>query len=609
MKHLLIVALAFWVALTSAIAQNTIQVIPDIPKSLTTDQIQNFNKYLRIPNSRNHQLIQFSKIETSQQDGQLSVNMPGRSQPYTFKAQRVEYLDASNYVWDGERMEGAMLYPDHLILTMTNGLLAGEISIEEHFYRILPVSETYQAMFEMNDEGGGHCGNGLDITGGEAGGGDSEACTMNENVCTINVMIAFTDAAQNAYPNMLVIGRTLIEQVNTAMRRSKIKHRWRLVDVVPVIDPWFDLNPDGEIDQLIGLLSTNSFIRDNRENSNADVVVVLSMGPLFGNTFGIANYLPPTPETACAVVRVDASLGGRLTFTHELGHTLGARHDDEDCCLPARAHQFTSLLTGKTYKSVLHTLELNAQRILNYSNPNVSYFGAPTGEVERNNACVMQNNGCTIANLLPSGNCIFAAKGFFDQECKAQSLFVSVLTGDNFPQTCNMENLFYRFEYSLDGVNYSDGCASEDPFCDIPFGTTLLPDQTVFVRVTISDDLGIVATMFEWFTPNCPYGPVDIDPYHWRPNAVTKVQDTANPTIVEVYPTITPDNIYLKCNTPEPVRVVKIIDVFGKMVQAFVNVEVNNEVAVISLKDVPSGTYFVFAQLGNVPKTFKVVKI
>lgn len=609
MKHLLIVALAFWLALTSAIAQNTIQVIPEMPKSLTTDQTQNFNKYLRIPNSRNHQLIQFGQIETSQHDGQLSVNMPGRSQPYTFKAKRVEYLDANNYVWDGERMEGSMLYPDHLILTMTNGLLAGEISIEEHFYRILPVSENYQAMFEMNEEGGVACGNRLSMTGSEEGGGDAEPCTMNEDVCGINVMIAYTNAAQNAYPHMLAIGRTLIEQVNTAMRRSKIKHRWRLVDVVPVVDPWFDLDADGEIDHLADLLSTSSFIRDNRENSNADVVVVLSMGINFGSVFGIANASPPTPELACAVVKVDAGLGGRLTFTHELGHTLGAQHDNENCCLPARAHQFTSALTGKTYKSVLHTLELNAQRILNYSNPNVSYFGAPTGEVERNNACVMQNNGCSIASLLPSSNCTFAAKGFFDQECKAKSLFVSIITGDNPPQICNMGNLFYRFEYSLDGVNYSDGCDGGDPFCEIPFGAALLPDQTVFVRVTISDGMGIVATMFEWFTPNCPNGPVEIDPGHLRPSTVTKAQGTANPAIVEIYPTITDGNVYLKCNTPEQLRSVKIIDVFGKVVQEFVNFEMVNDALMFSLRDVPGGTYFVFVELGTAQKTFKLVKI
>jgi hypothetical protein len=585
--------------------QNFLEILNETPPNLSTDVEAEYSKCLSIPLSHSHKIVKFGKIEDFQINGIINLKIPQIEKIARFKASRVEYLTPNEYVWVGDRTESDSLnYPDYIILSMSNGLLGGEISYEGEFYRILPVSNEYQVIFKILDEGIENCV----TTTQEPNEGASAPCTMNGDECRINVLITYTNGVKLAYPNMFPIGRMLIEQVNTALRRSNVKHRYKLVNVVPLIDFWVDLDTEAELFQLEDLLSTNTFIADERNNSNADIVVLLSLGENYTLGAGIANVIPSTLSEGCAVVALSYALGPRLTFTHELGHTFGAQHDNDPCCLPARAHKFYSPLTGKSYKTVLHLVETSEQRILNYSNPDVSYIGAATGETERNNACVMQNNGCIVSGLMPPTECFFFVNGNFDSECRSENLAVSVISGDNFPQICDPADLYYRFEYSLDGINFIDDCLTFDPFCEINF-TPPLYSQTVFVRVTISNSTGIVATTFDWFKSKCPYVPVVSDPPQPKPGGNTAANLQPKVSHTKVYPTIALDDITIKYDDSDQIEHIRVYDLFNREVNLDLPLNFGDGISKISLMPCSSGIYFVQIVGKNIRETHKVIKL
>ena len=75
-----------------------------------------------------------------------------------------------------------------------------------------------------------------------------------------------------------------------------------------------------------------------------------------------------------------------FTFTHEFGHLLGAQHARDEPFTPVdlvtdNGYPYAFAWRDGNFKSVLSTTQLTTSRRLNFSNPNISVNGTPTGVI------------------------------------------------------------------------------------------------------------------------------------------------------------------------------------------------------------------------------------
>ncbi len=115
---------------------------------------------------------------------------------------------------------------------------------------------------------------------------------------------------------------------------------------------------------------------------------------------------------------------GASTFAHELGHNMGSRHDwyvDSGVTPSSTGHGYVDIVknfqTIMSYNNRCGVLGKNCARIPYFSNPNVSYGGAPTG------VAAGTNTNCTTGDPLPAVNCDADNKANFDAKSLITSKF------------------------------------------------------------------------------------------------------------------------------------------------------------------------------------------
>ena len=180
--------------------------------------------------------------------------------------------------------------------------------------------------------------------------------------------------------------RPLIEHAladaNEAFENSQIYARIRLVHLGPTNQPEAgntsaDLNrlkspDDGFYDQAHAL----------RSEHGADLVTLIIDAPSssgVGRGNQLSSFSPPSDQIAFSVV-LRRSLVDTYTLAHEIGHNLGANHTPSDQGSPglfpySNGWIFSS--NGSTYRTIM--ARQFGQKIGIFSNPQVSFDGAPTG--------------------------------------------------------------------------------------------------------------------------------------------------------------------------------------------------------------------------------------
>lgn len=409
---------------------------------------------------------------------------------------------------------------------------------------------------------------------------------MGEEQCVTDIVIVYTADAALLYPNMALLGRLFYERTNAAFKRSNVKQRTRLRGVVQWQGEAFP-NLDAHLEEnfLKEKLAENSFfVSQLKYTFDADLVIAITSGANHSLYIGYSGNVPATNFVNGSAVVGVTNISTKYSSTHETGHLFGARHHDDFSHLPAQAHEFDVTYGGSNHH--YYTLMYSGAdiRILNFSNPDVQYLGVPTGTLDRNNACIIQQKGCSVAAILLSQECrirVSAVRG-----CESVALAASLKKDDG---TVCTEAVKWGFDYSYDGITYITGTLTTSPTAVIPFLRAC--PTTVFLRIkAYNSALVSIANTFEWFDPTCPCKP--------DPTAIA-YRDLAHQEAISsnilIYPNPGENEMYLDfSNFQQEVVEIQVTDLQGRLIFADKNLAASDQKKMtIDVKPWRSGLYFI----------------
>jgi len=359
--------------------------------------------------------ITVSNVKTVQEGGILAFGLPSGEQ-LTAQVFRVYQGEENTFVWTGKIGENG----DFISLARNEGGTGGMIKYQDRFYSIHPLDSDNSLFIEsdLSVHEDLVCGN---INQIEAGISASDECGPNTcNNPLIDILVVWTDEAVAwlnglGNPFIIAIYTSLgMESVNIAFANSGIESEVRYSST-----RYSDFNFSTSVDVLLDLveLTNDSTLNSLRNSFSADLVIMMTnQGYLISGSpvFGAINAIGPNQNAAFSLIEISSLISPRWTLAHEVAHFFGARHnrsynvpcppsspncgDDTDIC--AHAWRFDGM-SGNENRTILASLGVSGERILHYSNPDVSFDGSSTGTDDSNNAGHIENSACLISDFFP----------------------------------------------------------------------------------------------------------------------------------------------------------------------------------------------------------------
>jgi hypothetical protein len=200
----------------------------------------------------------------------------------------------------------------------------------------------------------------------------------------IDVMVVYEKAVADRVADMEAYITSLIEASNESYVRSKVPQRLRLVHFQLVTS---GISGSGNLSWL----RSNADIGKLRDKHGADLVAML-LETQSGCGTGYINGAHSITKRSCA-------LGGR-TFTHELGHNMGANHDRDQYESPS-GYNYGYINRTSNWRTIMaYATNCSCPRINNFSNPNVFYNNATTGVANmQDNARMLRSKSLSVSNF------------------------------------------------------------------------------------------------------------------------------------------------------------------------------------------------------------------
>ncbi|MFO8029820.1 MAG: PQQ-binding-like beta-propeller repeat protein [Cyclonatronaceae bacterium] len=295
--------------------------------------------------------------------------------------------------------------------------------------------------------------------------------SSNHTDPVIDLLILYTQQAKDSsdtHRSMVREIRNAVNNTNVTFRNSGVNARVRLADIRSVV-----YNETGDSGEDLRNLRINGQhksldVYKAKKESGADIVgMVVSDIDDCGIAYRMDNVSTSQRERAYFIVRQGFCLGNNLTFAHEIGHIMGARHDrrvsDNDGSPFDYNHGFVnpranwpipgsdSLDWAKQWRTVMAYNDAcedegeNCWRAWNWSNPDSTLFGDPlgiaSGSLAADNVRTLNNTASTVAAFSDALPAVF---GYItDVETGLPMEGVEVFT--NFSSTTTNENGFYEF--------------------------------------------------------------------------------------------------------------------------------------------------------------------
>ena len=355
----------------------------------------------------------------------VQVDLPdGRSA--VFNLSRDYWLSDSwrpknNYVWVGRKTDGSL---DSLTMVIGQDHLTGSIVTAGKHFLIAPVSGSLHRLIAVDTQDEQEClvetpPPYFDLD--QVGLSGNEPSIDSDDGSTIDVLVAYTQAAEAASYDIMQVVDLAVAEANTSYENSAIAQRLRLVYANMVQYPetgnaqtdLFRLREpaDGYLDDV--MVWRDAFCADL-------VTLLVETSDYCGVAYLMLDVSAAFRPNACSIVKRTCATGS-YTYGHELGHNMGAHHDRYVASEPgayAYSHGYVNFdarwRTIMAYNDECYEQGTTCPRIQYWSNPSVDYDGLPTGVPSNDpesadNALTLANTAPTVAQFRDSNECGIAS--------------------------------------------------------------------------------------------------------------------------------------------------------------------------------------------------------
>ena len=321
----------------------------------------------------------------------------------------------NGYVWKGQLLD----LPGEASIAVQDGVMTGTVFANDTVYEIRyrgngehEVREIIPSEFPGDDDPSADIA--IDLPDVPGNGPDGEAQVAGDSASQIDVMVVYTANARASVGGTAAMQSLIdlaIANTNTSYANGGVTQRVRLVHTQEVSYTEAGSNTD-----LSRLQNPSDGFLDNvptlRDQHGADVVSLLGNG--YGCGLGYMMGTPSSGFASFAYSVVDQTCAaGNLSLAHEMGHNMGLNHDPANASgTPAYTYAYGYQNPSGLFRTVMAypCPSGSCPRLMYFSNPNVSYQGAPTGTSTQNNALALNNTANIVANFRQSvsGSCTYS---------------------------------------------------------------------------------------------------------------------------------------------------------------------------------------------------------
>jgi Secretion system C-terminal sorting domain/Metallo-peptidase family M12B Reprolysin-like len=607
-------------------AQSLFNVIN--PTSITMDSSDN-SRLLNLTNDLNTKEIKLVRIgdfrQMTNNQGRINLNFPYFNTNITAEALRISNND-STYIWNGEIFGTHTGNMGYINIDSTYGAW---FHVDNRTFELMPFMPEYYTLRELKQvDNSFNCINNISE--------QVDSCDIPFDPCKVNIdvlVLIAQDAQAWLVKNYVTykINKFGVRTYNTtgvklylnlitnfanqAFANSDITNK-----TLNFIFEDYTINyPTPKITSVIlDNIRQSVLLRKNFHGADLAVVLYKSGDGYAGLADGHFDPTLGLDNPKIALVDPEYCNADQYTLVHELGHLFGASHEaffDGVAC--HRAHRIISgtntgnndWITVMHYGS-LHDIRKNPDiRILHFSNPNINYNGYNTGTHEENNAVIVNNASCTIANYNTRTTSFDIIITNDNNICRG-SYYPNGLQSAIIPASNTPVGTTYTYEWKW---NYN-GDFTNNPGTYIGntqnVGFNFPSGNYLFVQLKVVSSTGITVIKIKrlelYDYPLCPKkGPKTIGSRILNPNLIIENQMSIAPN-----PTSDFVNIKWYLNDVENVTI-SIINLLGKVIQQN---EVINKLEKwndfeFDLNHLESGNYIVKINSSNISISQKLIII
>lgn len=325
---------------------------------------------------------------------------------------QTESRGPTNWTWIGNVRDD----PDQqVVLTRVGDHASGYLSLDSGIYELTPRPEG-PLLLKLDTDRFPGCGGAMVPPSGATPAEDrqSHAEDLTRSAGTLmSVLVVFSPgslAQLGGQAQAIAFAQSAVDSSNQAFANSQMNARFELAGVR------FTARADsGSSSTDLSWLRNDAEVGAWRNETGADMVGMIAE---FSNACG-QGYLmgnPPGPGFAPNAFQVTARncAIGNLSYAHEHGHNMGFQHNPENGSGPAFPYAFGHWVNGnfRTVMSYSNPCTSGCTRRPYFSNPSVSFNGAPTGIADQRDNARAGNATSKIVAAFRGAPAIIFANGF-----------------------------------------------------------------------------------------------------------------------------------------------------------------------------------------------------